>query len=574
MASLREIAASFDFEINFDALQDLSKDLVGLEHDFDETNREADAGFDNTENSVKSLEGSVDSLKGGLSGLGSVAKNVGKAMLGISAGIAAVTAGAFLLVKNTSESIHALNDQANAANSSIESYQRLQFVTARAGVEQGAFVAGLEKVTETIAQASDPTSNMSKIYGDLGIATTDATGAARDSAEVLNDLRKAYQQDPTANAAKLQTLLGGSYVKNLNFLKQTDAEYSSLNKKVEENGLITEEQAAAAIAFDDSMEDLQMKLKSVGATLVQILGPAFTRAAELGQQLFGRVFELFGTFSGDKSVEDWADDLVVFVERAFEVFDQALTEMIGLFNEIRDVAGEVSEFIEENWGIIEPLLVGIAAAMAVSLIPAIYAYVTGLWAAVTAQAALIASNPLTWIVVGVALAVAAIYALWQNWDSVVAMMKNVLSGFFDFFSNIWDSIVQATSSAIELMKSPFVAYFNLLKTGFKGVADFFGKIFGSIVSRFNKLKSMLPSFLGGGEGDEGTPTAPGTGEAGGGGSVSTVDNTQINADTNVSAINVYTQNPQAAGQAIQSELRRNSGYGKALETYKQKRGRR
>jgi hypothetical protein len=57
----------------------------------------------------------------------------------------------------------------------------------------------------------------------------------------------------------------------------------------------------------------------------------------------------------------------------------------------------------------------------VALAPAIWAAVAATWAFTTALLA----NPLTWIVIAIAALVAAIVALWMNWDTVVAFISDV-----------------------------------------------------------------------------------------------------------------------------------------------------
>ncbi len=55
------------------------------------------------------------------------------------------------------------------------------------------------------------------------------------------------------------------------------------------------------------------------------------------------------------------------------------------------------------------------------------------------------TSPITWIIVGITALVAAIVALWQNWDQVVAWIKDIGSKFAEWWSNMWDSVKQWVS---------------------------------------------------------------------------------------------------------------------------------
>lgn len=124
-----------------------------------------------------------------------------------------------------------------------------------------------------------------------------------------------------------------------------------------------------------------------------------------------------------------------------------------------------------NWVItngptLTPILAGIAAGIIAFLLPAMVAWVVQTWIAVAAQwalaAATLAANlPLLLIAAAVALVVAALIWLVMNWDTVVAWITSVWSGFVAWLSTTWDAIV----AGVTAFGASIVAFFTGLWTG-------------------------------------------------------------------------------------------------------------
>jgi hypothetical protein len=87
---------------------------------------------------------------------------------------------------------------------------------------------------------------------------------------------------------------------------------------------------------------------------------------------------------------------------------------------------------------------GMAAASAVRMS---VLYVAGLAKMAVAQAVLLATNPFTWIVIGIGLAVAAITWLWQNWDQVSSDFEYALNDLSTAFGDMWESVKTSAGEA-------------------------------------------------------------------------------------------------------------------------------
>ncbi len=91
-----------------------------------------------------------------------------------------------------------------------------------------------------------------------------------------------------------------------------------------------------------------------------------------------------------------------------------------------------------NSKIFIPVVAGLGAALLYALAPpAIWAGVTATWAFTVALLA----NPITWIVIGIGLLVAAIVWLIMNWDTAVKWISDVWAGFMSWISGVINAFV-------------------------------------------------------------------------------------------------------------------------------------
>lgn len=119
-----------------------------------------------------------------------------------------------------------------------------------------------------------------------------------------------------------------------------------------------------------------------------------------------------------------------------------------------------------------------------------------MWAGsiVATNLALLAS-PITWIVIGIAALVAAIIALWQNWDTVWGAITSIFSaawewikGIFDSFtstiSTIWNTVWQAVSDFV-------MGIWEGIKTGISTAIDFVWNIISTVLTTISTLWSNI-----------------------------------------------------------------------------------
>lgn len=161
---------------------------------------------------------------------------------------------------------------------------------------------------------------------------------------------------------------------------------------------------------------------------------------------------------------------------------------------INDVTNFLSDLIA-NSNVFIPIVAGLGAVILAALAPAI-------WAAVVATAAwtvALLANPITWIVLGIGLLVAAIVWLIMNWDTAVAWISEVWGGFItwiggviDGFVSWWNSVWSGFASWIGEVWVGFTTWISNVWNGFIG---WLMGIVNGIVSWWNGVWSAVGAFI-------------------------------------------------------------------------------
>jgi hypothetical protein len=115
-----------------------------------------------------------------------------------------------------------------------------------------------------------------------------------------------------------------------------------------------------------------------------------------------------------------------------------------------------------------------------SVVPTLWAMAVALWA-----------NPLTWVVVGVVAAIAALGLLARNWDAVMGFLSGVWDGFVKGLAVAWDFIAQLPKKAFDLWVSLMMAKINLIVSAFKLMGTIIVKVWEGVVWAISSLWSGI-----------------------------------------------------------------------------------
>ena len=122
------------------------------------------------------------------------------------------------------------------------------------------------------------------------------------------------------------------------------------------------------------------------------------------------------------------------------------------------------------------------AGMAKQAITTAVTAMPGLIASVWAFTAALLANPITWIVIGIVALIAALIALYKNWDTVVAFIKNIFSNFvngikegIDWILNKFQSLPLGVQIALAAM-FPIIGIPLLIMSNWEAITGFFGNL--------------------------------------------------------------------------------------------------
>ncbi|WP_049894987.1 phage tail tape measure protein [Paenibacillus antibioticophila] len=256
--------------------------------------------------------------------------------------------------------------------------------------------------------------------------------------------------------------------------------------------------------------------KQLAGNIMSAALPAFTKLYEKGNQLID-------SFAGSPEKVERLQNVIA---KAADTVINALPKIIDGAKRVLNVAGKIYSFISGNWSVIEPMIVGIVAAMVawkaitlgMSAYQGIMAAIKGATIATTvAQWGLntaVLANPMTWIVLGIAAAigvvVAAVYLLWKHWDTVsawiVGLWQNNILPFFlsigDWFSNIWTGMVNGFMAAWSGVSSWFSNLWEGILGVFKGYINLWIKPINMLIDSLNSLNIKVPDWVPGMGGKE------------------------------------------------------------------------
>lgn len=213
-------------------------------------------------------------VEGRLRSLGGILNTVGSSLLGAGAGLGAPILAA---VKSFSDAGSLLDDMAQRTGASVESLSELQYAFQQSGTDSAALEAGLIKVNKLLGDASN---------GEKG--ATDALSELGTSFEALQSLSPDQQfetivsklgeiEDIGRRTTVAMAVFGKSGASLLPLVGQID----ELRSKARELGLtMSGEDAAAAAAFGDAMDNLGSGIQGIVNKIGASLAPALTTAGE------------------------------------------------------------------------------------------------------------------------------------------------------------------------------------------------------------------------------------------------------------------------------------------------------
>jgi tape measure domain-containing protein len=282
--------------------------------------------------------------------------------------------------------------------------------------------------------------------------------------------------------------------------------------------------------FAGVLESLGLKARELTDTIGPMLSGTFSKIGPVLSQVFAAVGPAFMAVLPS----------IVTLVSAFSPLSIAIAALTPVIPILAAAAGTLAAALAGALagalGVVAPILAGIvtgvsqavtwfmsmdgaAEALAAGIATAVvglYAYkavvgtisaVTKAWAAVQAALnAVMAINPVTLIIIGIAALIAAIVLLVMNWDNVVKFLgdtwagfvgwfQGVMSGFVGWLSGIWSAIVTGITTFASAVFAPIAAGFTAAFSFIMGIFTAIGAFISGVWSWvFNLLIAIGQAF--------------------------------------------------------------------------------
>ena len=198
--------------------------------------------------------------------------------LGLAAGAALGTGLLFTIRQVAAAGDEAIKTSAKIGVN-VVSLQRLQYAAKLADVENAQLADGLKFLNQSSTVALAGVGEDAKVFDALGVKLKDTDGRLRSTEDVLIDVadRFAAMPDGAAKTTYAMTLFGRSGVEMIPFLNAGGDAIRAMGDEAERLGVVmTEDQAKASEAFNDSITTLQTALFGLATAITADLLPNLT----------------------------------------------------------------------------------------------------------------------------------------------------------------------------------------------------------------------------------------------------------------------------------------------------------
>jgi hypothetical protein len=493
-------------------------------------------------------------------------KSVGKFAAKVTTGVIALGGALFALTAKTAEYGDETAKLSRQIGFNAQALQELEFAADRSGLGADNLRSGLTNLNNSLGQLKLGTGGLLSELKLVNPALAQQLFAAKDSAEAFDLLTNAISntEDPARRAALAQAAFGNE--KFVRLMEGGAKGVNQLRKEARELGIVLGEKALKdSEDFKDSMTDIKALLKGLGQIVTSSLIPVFK--------------EVVGEF------KTWIDENKEFIKQnAPKVMKQIADNAVQVVRVIVDVSKVIGSLIKNLGGLIQTVkivgsvFVGIFAGKIALAIATMLGFVGAIPIAIAAAVAAVVAA-LTWVI--------------TNWDKVTDAFKSGV----DFISNLLDEMSNNLTGKPKLIFDAWIGTFKALLTflmdGFLGFVSFitdlfegdvseipdkivdawigaWKKVFDFVADGAGKIAKFFSDLFGDDEqvkviGKIADATTAARGSATSSlPSVSSVNTSTINnggavnkmaGDVNqTNQININTNNPEAAGAAVERSL--------------------
>jgi hypothetical protein len=213
----------------------------------------------------------------------------------------AAAAGIGALVNKTADYADAIQNMSVRTGMSYKTLQELRFVTDQTGVSFDAVGTSLVAFTKTLDDSMKKGSDVSQIYGLLGINIKGTGDKLKPVNELYNEAIKKLSgiSDETAQAMIASKLFGKQYEEILPLMRLAPGELEKMAKKANELGLVMSDTSINSMAeFQDRLGAIKLRLQASGMQMAEKFMPIVEKLAGMAETTFipalGKIIDFVG----------------------------------------------------------------------------------------------------------------------------------------------------------------------------------------------------------------------------------------------------------------------------------------
>lgn len=428
------------------------------------------------------------------------AKLAAKALLEVGKAAANATKEGFELSKEAgkyADDIATLSTQTGVSQSSL---QQWTYASNFVDTSVDSIASSMTKLTQTMGNALNGSSEASDKFATLGVSITDVHGRLRSTEDVFWDAIDALGkiENPAERDAAAIALFGESAQK-LNPLIAAGREgFEALNAEAERLGTVfSDEEIATMGGFDDAMQRNSQAVTGLKNAIGLALIPAFQPLVNRATEAMGRV---------NHAIRDGLTP-----DEMGELMDYLLDEMDGAIEYIISIIEDALPMLTTAVGKLVSSLGSKLPGMVNRLLPAVTQLLQSLVNALTANAAGIgqAAGQLvaqlaTFLVSNLpALASAAVQLVSGLFSGLLAAIEPcweaVKDGVGEAMGKVWTGITSAFGTLGGILENvlnlPEGTITKPLSDAVDAVGDYFAEVWSAITGAFGTLSEILKNLL-------------------------------------------------------------------------------
>ncbi|AUR84245.1 TMhelix containing protein [Vibrio phage 1.052.A._10N.286.46.C3] len=423
-------------------------------------------------------------------------------LAGVGAAIGAATAGVYMWTNSVTQAIDPMVQLSRETGETISTIQELGYAASQNGSDLDAVMSSMKELTKRAGEfARTGGGTAAESFLQLGINVRGANGQVKKSSELMDDLRVRLRGFDAAQQADILDKLGID-PSMIQLLNQSSDSIDKLRQRARDLGTITKAQADAAASLNDSTTTMRFGMQSLQNQIAVGLAPVV-----------------------QEMTEGFIDFLIAnkdLIRDGIKSLGVAIVELGGFMKRIA------------------PFALAAAAAF-------------GVWKVATfglGKALALVFSPVTLIVAaiaGIALAIDDLVVAFRGGDSVIRDFLLDWTG-FDIRPALQDG-VKAVGEFVDKSIVMFTMLKDLVFGMFDGIADTVNGIFDTA----SGVAGDVGDFFGFGGGNTDAAFNSGVGAN---------DVPIFNQGNN---INIYSNDPEAAGRSAAENIDRN--YKQARQYY-------